>query len=314
MVIAIRKNSIKVGLVTTWDERCGVATYAKNLVSSLPEVDWRIIGRDEWGSGFNNVPSVGRDCDIVHWNHQGGLFAGLTPSIVAQSCGRTIVTRQCIGPEEVFGAATIRVSHVPRDGYVHIPHGIVKVDDLPFTRLGGEKHSVVIGTAGIPFSGKGHVELVEIAGKIPGSAVNMVIPENPHARNTDMISHCRGLASSLGVAFYCEAQWLDEQDVSRILNRSDVNVFYYTRPANGVSGAVRMGLAALRPVIVSDHSQFQDLNGGVQVAHTLEEAARWITQYMEGTVTLPNQIEMVEDWRWKKIGQMYLQLYQNLMN
>jgi len=310
----IKKDSIKVGLVTTWNERCGVATYAKNLVNSLPEIDWRIIWRDEWGSGFNNVPIIGKDCDIVHWNHQGGLFAGLAPSVVAQSCHKTLITRQCIGPEELFGAATIRVSHIPRLDYVHIPHGIVKVDNLPFTRLGGEEHSVVIGTAGIPFSGKGHVELVEIAGRIPGSAVNMVIPENPHARNTDMIKHCQDLASSLGVAFYCEDQWLDESDVSRILNKSDVNVFYYTRPANGISGAVRMGLAALRPVIVSDHSQFQDLNDYVHVAKTLEEAVKWITQFMRGTASLPNQTKLVEDWRWGEIGQRYLQLYQKLIS
>lgn len=301
---------LRVGLVTTWNERCGVATYAKNLVDSLPQVDWRIIGREEWGDGFSNVINIGQSCDIVHWNHQGGLFAGLAPQTVGRSCNKTVITRQCIGPDELFQAANIRVSHIPRDGYVHIPHGIVRVDDLEFTRMGdrdGRNHSVVLGTAGIPFSGKGHIELVKIAGMIPGSAVNMVIPENPHARNTDMINHCREMAKSLNVAFYCEDRWLDESDVSRLLNKSDVNIFYYTRPANGISGAVRMGMAALRPVIVSDHSQFQDLGDAVTVARSLDDAAQ---SAMRTNLPLPNNL--VQDWSWENIGQMYYKLYESL--
>lgn len=299
---------MKVGLVTTWGERCGVAAYSENIVKHLPHIDWRIIGRDEWGEGFRGVPDIADECDVVHFMHQGGLMAGLKPEVV-WSCGRTVITRQCIGPEQVFDAATVKTAHVPIPGYVFVPLGIPVVDVSGIY----EAHAIqktapsTVGCAGIPFDGKGHLEAAQIAHKL-GWGVNLVIPDNPHT-GPGMARYVREYCEERGVyPIEIETRWLPEEEVVRILARSAVNVFYYTRFANGISGAVRLGLAARRPVIVSRHSQFMDIipTGCVTVASSIDEVATLVRHH------LPTPDELVELWGYDKTAKAYEGIYREV--
>jgi len=291
---------MRVALVTTWHERCGLAAYSENIVKHLPQVDWRIIGREEWGDNFSNVPLIAQTCDITHVMHQGGLMGSMSAEVV-RACGpRTIITRQCVGDEAVFEAAAIRTAHVEIPGYRFIPHGIPVVELVDIRPLIPPR----IGCAGIPFDGKGHWEAVQIAEKL-GWGLNLVMPENPHTSQA-LALYIRDQCRSKKIPLTLETRWLEEDQVVRILQRSAVNVFFYTRWANGISGAVRMGLAAGRPVVVSRHNQFQDIipSGCVTVANSVDEVADLILN-----AVLPYPNNLAEAWGYDKTAAMYYGLY-----
>lgn len=299
---------MKVGIVTTWHERCGLAAYSENIVRCLPGIEWRVICREGWGPAFSNVPLVARECDLVHIMHQGGLMASMSPEIV-RDCGKTVITRQCSGPEEVFDAADVKTCHVRRPGYRWVPHGIHVVGVCREKAPG----SPSIGCCGIPFDGKGHYELIQIAEMVGGVGVNMVVPDSPHTASVSM--HYKKLCGQRGIPSTIFCGWPSEQGVSGILSRNDVNVFYYTRPANGTSGAVRMGLAARRPVIVSNHSQFADIieTGYVTVASSLEDAAQTIRRYLDNEIDLEHPDPLLDMWSYEKTAQMYADIYKEVL-
>ncbi len=297
---------MKVAIVTTWAEKCGLATYSENIVRSLPDIEWRILGRESWGPAFSDIPANSAGCDVVHIMHHGGLMASMSPEVV-WACGKTVITQQCIGSEEVFSAATVKTAHVQIPGYRFVPHGIHTID-----KTESEMDPPSIGCCGIPFGGKGHLEAVQIA-RLAGLGVNLVIPVNPHT-STGMAEHIEASCEQYGIPCQITTDWLDEGDISRILSRSVANIFFYTRSANGISGAVRMGLAAARPVIVSKHSQFQDIiaEGAVTVADSMKAAADMVrTKMTRDALVLPT--DLLSKWDYAKTSQMYQAIYNEVV-
>jgi len=294
---------MKVGIVTTWDEKCGLATYSENIVRNLPQVDWKILGRETWGPNFTNLPGNVSDCDLVHIMHHGGLMASMSSEIV-RTCGKTVITRQCIGDEGVFSAADIKTAHIYIPGYRWVPHGIHTIDEIEELN-----DPPTIGCCGIPFDGKGHMEVVEIA-VMAGVGINSVIPDNPHT-GQGMAAHIEAHCARYGVPCTITTDWLPEEEVSKILSRNIINVFFYTRQANGISGAIRMGLAATRPVIVNDHSQFADLitAGAVTVASSCAQTAEMIKTNAE----LASSAAILKAWDYAVIAEVYFTLYKEVL-
>lgn len=235
-------------------------------------------------------------------------MASMPPSVVSD-CGKTVITRQCTGPESVFDVASIKTCHTQVPGYRWVPHGIHVVDEIEATWA----TTCSIGCCGIPFGGKGHFEAMQIA-QIVGVGLNLVIPENPHT-SLDLATHIDRYCRENNIPLSLITDWLSEEDVSLFLNRSDVNVFYYTRPANGISGAVRMGLAAGRPVIVSEHSQFVDIieTGYVTVAQSLEHAAQLVRDHLVGK-RLVSPDPLLEMWDYHKTARMYYSIYEEILS
>ena len=301
---------MRVGIVTTWNERCGIAATSESLVRSLPDVEWRIIGREEWGDSFTNVPNIAKTCDVTHIMHHGGLTASMSPETV-RACGKTVITRHCVGSEAVFDAATIKTCHEKKKGYRWIPLGIRVIDALKNTPLNGD---YAIGCCGIPFGGKGHMEAYEIARRAR-VGLRLVIPENPHT-SIEMAPHIERLMAEESLTCRIETRWLPEEAVSYFLSSCLVNVFYYTRQANGISGAVRMGLAAGKPVIVSKHSQFKDIinAGGVTVATSIEEAAQLVRGHARADLDLVSPRRLLEEFDYRVTARMYYALYQEALS
>ena len=299
---------MRVGIVTTWGERCGLATYSKNITEALPDIDWRVIAREDWGNNFDGLPPIADECDLVHIMHHGGLMASMSPEII-KACGKTVVTRQCTGSEEVFSAATIKTCHEPRQGYRWVPHGIPTLDNYPLF----EPRSIPqIGVCGIPFDGKGHKELIDIA-TVAKVGVRMVIPDSPHT-GSEIAGFYNALCSERGIPCDIMTGWPSENKVSWFLATNDVNVFFYTRPANGTSGAVRLGLAAGRPVIVSNHSQFSDLieYGCVTVADSIGMVANLVRSHSEGITSLVWPGPVLDEWSYESTAEMYRGIYNEI--
>src|SRR4051812_31654769 len=81
---------MRVALLTTYSEPCGIAEYAKSLVKSLEGVvDFDIYDRDRW----NIATLLAGDYDILHLNHEGALFHWFTLPMVEQikATGKKVV-------------------------------------------------------------------------------------------------------------------------------------------------------------------------------------------------------------------------------
>lgn len=281
-----------------------MAMYTYNVVTNMPGgVDWGIIAREDWP----RLVELSKEYDIVHIMHHGGLMTWLTPEQV-RACGKTVISRQCIGSEDVFSAATIKTAHMELDGYRFIPHGIPVIQ---MKRYGNPQPELSVGCAGIPFSGKGHFEAVAVAKELD-CKVRLVIPDTHHT--APVAEDYRGICDDTGIPCEILTGWPTEEEVIRFLSRSTANVFFYTRPANGVSGAVRLGLAARRPVIVSDHSQFQDIiaKRAVNVADDIDDAVRLVMEYRAGQQLIV-PANLVDEWGYDKTALMYYDIYGELM-
>jgi len=75
---------MKIGLVTTWHCRCGIASYSEALAKALAEQDVEVyiirIPRfgDKYAEVFNKIAErIPKEVDIIHCMHEYGLYNGL---------------------------------------------------------------------------------------------------------------------------------------------------------------------------------------------------------------------------------------------
>src|SRR2546428_357792 len=96
---------LKVGLLTSWNERCGIAEYAKNLVfntsreNTYSDVEQVVLNINTFNSE-NTL--LFRPEDIIHINYEPGLFGWLTTS--------------CINHLKAMGKKTVLTLHTSHDG------------------------------------------------------------------------------------------------------------------------------------------------------------------------------------------------------
>ena len=300
---------MKVGLITTWQERCGIAEYGENLVRSMPQVTFDILNRDRWNSDAVRMS----DCEIIHVNYEPGLMNWITLMELNQwksQCNKRIVftwhTSAERGNRNPMHPLIDRVvmHEVTDDGYVHIPHGIEEHPKYTDTL-----NRDVIGTAGFPFPWKGFPE-VAAAAKLLGMKVLVIAPASRHY-DTEAIRACVMQANP--DAQY-RTDWLTTQEVIRELQACAVNVFAYHGAQFGISGAARMGISAQRPLVLTRNRQFRDLypyEDEIAFAASPDPAllADAIQVVLESG-RIPTRV--MEDMAWSKVGQMYYELYKGL--
>lgn len=72
-----------VGMVTSWQERCGIAAYTEKLVEALgARVDVRIIRppkTETSEAALDAVAAAANGCDLIHIQHEYTFFNGLLP-------------------------------------------------------------------------------------------------------------------------------------------------------------------------------------------------------------------------------------------
>jgi len=175
-----------------------------------------------------------------------------------------------------------------------------------------------IGTAGFPFPWKGFDVVIEAAKRLHGIA-NLVCPQSEHVDVNPFRMRWRTELGTEKLAM--EMRWLKEAEVVRLLAQSTVNVYYYD-PAHshltGQSGAVRLGLAARRPIILSVHRQFRSLfeyEDEIYFAdnkeHAIELIAHVNASLKQGSpVRMPSRV--IAEQGWSCTGRLYESLIERL--
>jgi glycosyltransferase involved in cell wall biosynthesis len=239
----------------------------------------RLSGRIARGSG-----------DILWMQHHPGFFSNADMDRVARSLRSSGYRTAAItlhntnetlgaGPCDWLNAFGVVFVHTPKDAamlsmrrFNHcavIPHGFLP---SPATNSKGRSDSFTVGTFGFLYPHK------NLCGLIQGIArARAVLPDIRLKALTCVRTDWRSqverarveiLAERLGIDDAIEFcfDYLDEQDIIERLSECDLLCFLYQESSESTTGAVRVALAANRPVLCSKSSVLADL---AEVAHVL---------------------------------------------
>lgn len=295
-----------IGWVTTWDIRCGIATYSKFLSGHFD--DTVILCQTEEGveekegiipcwkrdsNDFNGILtqiSI-KNIDTIIIQHQPGLlrFSYLNKLllILSRMNIKVFITmhntrdRSIIFPSKriekaVDGLKTCSTVMVHSNADVEnlsnlgitnnvvmIPHGI-----YPPPNSGAEKIDIegkIIGTFGFLLPHKGQLELIEAFAKLTGwDKLILLCATREGTGNT--LDKCEALIKKHGLEnkVILNTDFLDDELAIATLSQCELLVFPYQNTKESASGAVRMGVAAGVPIMVTPIPIFADIDGAIQ--------------------------------------------------
>jgi glycosyltransferase involved in cell wall biosynthesis len=134
----------------------------------------------------------------------------------------------------------------------------------------------LIGHFGYLRPHKGVIELVDaferVAESDPRADLLLLCAEYPNEDSRDYRKRCEARISRSPVASRIHASFdhLDFDTAGFLLQACDVLAFPYYSSGESSSAAVRLGIAAARPIVVSDSGIFEELRGVVEVAPSIE--------------------------------------------
>jgi glycosyltransferase involved in cell wall biosynthesis/uncharacterized protein YciW len=179
-----------------------------------------------------------------------------------QSCARLFVH----GLEDVNRLREFGVS----ENVVLLTHGVI--DRVPLNKdaarslLGLSAFAPVIGTSGFLLPGKGLAELIHSFALVlrahPAAYLLMLNADYPTPESQAQREHCLALVHQLDLRDHVSLlhDFLDIEEILFLLSACDVVVYPYQRSEESASGAVRLGLAAGRPVLTTPLPTFSDLS------------------------------------------------------
>ena len=205
------------------------------------------------------------------------------------------------------------------DNVMCLPHSVVALD-APAPKsaraaLGISEDDLVLGCFGFLWPHKGVdtvIRAMPLTSKLTGKrvkllAVNAVVDK----ASQQMLRTCKGLAESLGVA--ADIVWVTDflpiQEAMHTLSLADVQIFAYGPTRESASGAVTMGLATHRPVLVSDEGIFSELSGctyqlkGLRPKHIAQAVQERVMHPHEGSQVHVAQLAWLESRSWSRASQ-----------
>jgi glycosyltransferase involved in cell wall biosynthesis len=301
---------ISVALITSWDERCGIAEYAANLLDNCPGVLFRIIKRT---TGIEEAKTLISHCDIVQLNYEPGILSHWNKDVIKSLNKPSVLTLHTShdgnNRSEFTNAFTRVVVHEKTtDGFTHIPMGIPirkqhKAPDVKYD----------VASVGFPFPWKGFTQVVE-ACKLLNLYCVIIIPESRHADAKIMKNHLLSLHDKVTVI----TDWLNQEETIQILSGAKLTTFAFHGGNYGISASCRLGLATGNPIVLSRSRQFRDLFEYeneiefVDQPPTAENVAIGIqNQLYPQTWKKPQKV--LEDFSWERTGLMYKNLYGELL-
>ncbi len=284
-----RKAARAVGMVVpSWGRRCGVAEYARNLAGALRAAGTRVEVAggpcrhlDDWAA-WQGVDVVHLQCEYGLW--EAPVLREETAALLRKG-RRVIVTLHSAGPHphnailaascqkiivlsEPMRGAALELGYPPERLTV-VPMGVSTTasDGRPRNRdrLLLPDDSFTVASCGFFYPQKEYLDLVRAVRLVgqarPARAVLYApVADNPLSREVHDLFCAAVAAEGLGPWVSVVTDYLAEGELIRRLAATDVIVFPYSEiPARQTSAAVRLGLAAGRPVVVSDVFAFADL-------------------------------------------------------
>jgi len=329
---------MRVLLVTSWDTSCGIAEHSRLLKEYVERADpgIEVIPGADW---LNPVALHARlawtkespDETIIHLNHHDALHSAWTPQDVQQLRDQeyeVVVTFHDTnaGVSDQPSSAKLKAfTQVDSSTIVHEPVGDIKaiywrqgvpdaaVDPMDyaaeFTFLAYPQQPI-LGTVGFHFPWKNYDRLCEMTAEVGWA---MVILAN-NATSTDT-ARWRGLNPH---GLYI-TQFVSTPAAIQHLAGCDATAFAYECANTGTSGAIRLGIAARKPVIAFQGCrQFRDLLldqlGRLAICWVDDWGglARVLSQNLASSRYDPSIVHLATQDSWQQLGANYAKLYRAL--
>ncbi|MCF8104319.1 MAG: glycosyltransferase [Desulfohalobiaceae bacterium] len=313
-----KKETIKVGWVSSWNCRCGIAEYSKYLLDQL-EADFEILvfapeGAEKLERDAPNVrrlwsfdslqerllPAVhqaGLDCVVV--NVHAAFFAlaelqALLQGLFDQKRQVILIFHSLQSLEEADPEALRLLGRVDRvlvhsihdlnrmkdlglvDNVTLFPHGVTEMQDLSGESCvalpPGFASRRIIASSGFLMPHKGIQELIQAFAELlqADASLGLLLVNAVYPREADLSFYhaCQRLIRELNLeaAVHLVPDFLSLEDSLSLLSKAELIVYPYQHTAESSSAAVRMGLAADRPVACTPLSIFDDV---AEVVHFL---------------------------------------------
>ncbi len=324
------EKNITVLAASTWDERCGIATYTANLVKSLEDTpvrfeiaNFRSNPEDHINKKYDiftylYVPTMPDD----DWVQAVKRFKG--PKVLEEhlTMPNNIIAVPYSGWEEEFDYVIVHQKQpkVVDSKFIYIPHGIPEYPGVS-KPTGGLR----IGTAGFPFRHKLIQEICAAASEIKGASLLLLMPESEHVDNNtseskpldarEQAKQCLDIVNGR-IPVEVIHDFLPEEEVVMQLRGCDVAVFGSEYWAGGTGGAVLMGIAAKVPVVVPDVWHFKEISRFVYTISIdwfkrpsmLAQAIKRAAKERRDCWTRPLGL-----MGWSVVSRMYLKVYQEIL-
>jgi glycosyltransferase involved in cell wall biosynthesis len=310
----------RVGWVTTWGTRCGIASYSRYLVEAAPwpaaaifaerglaaaaaaepapvATCWQAGTAESLDALAGELDARGIDAVVLQFNYGFFDFAALNAFLRRQaSAGRAVVVichsttdppprilaRKLADLAPGLAACDRVLVHSERDvenlrriGITRnvslFPHGIPTAAPAAAV-VRGRRDGFTLATYGFCLPHKGLLEMVEAFAELARAdatlQLKMVNAEYPARASGELIDALRGRVRSLGLEgrVTLVTDYLPDAESLGHLAGADLVVFPYQHTGESSSAAVRIGLAAGRPVAVTPLPIFADV---AEVVHTL---------------------------------------------
>lgn len=317
---------MRVALITSWPPvLCGVAEYNQNLVKhKAADVEYKIIQGASWDKPFTDdqVLNESQDCDIVHLSWERGLMRGLTPGVFNHLRGqrkKLVISYLNIWPGGPNGEDTQMISRfdvilshdavmAKQHNYVYIPHGILEADAVP-----DDKVEMKLGMAGFPKHNKGGHIMAQVAREL-GLGILMFAPHSMHADAPGAAAHARTFVPGAEIVH----DFMPQEHIVRRLSECVVNCALWCThdEESGVSGSVRFGIGAKRPVVISRAPMYRDLFPYEDELYfvdtqfpTFENVLPVVKEALEAKKR-PDRI--MKDMNWTRVAEQHAEVYRGL--
>jgi tetratricopeptide (TPR) repeat protein len=231
-------------------------------------------------AGINTFVTLHRTRDLEDYR---SLLPHKMITQALQSCNRIFVH----GLEDVNRLQECGVT----GNVVLLAHGVIDRPTLNMdavrSLLGLSDFSPVIGTFGFLLPGKGLTELIHSFALIlrahPAAYLLMLNADYPTPESQEQRERCLALVRLLELDGHLRLvnEFLDIEETLFFLSACDAIVFPYQQSEESASGAVRLGLAACRPVLTTPLPIFSDLS---EIVYQLPGTEAW--EIAEGVLSL----------------------------
>jgi glycosyltransferase involved in cell wall biosynthesis len=335
----VMKRKLRLGWISTYNARCGVAAHSEHLLEFFDENAFEItiiaddqeaIGPDPdnvmrlWTKGRGGLARV-RDYlienrfDAAFFQHNFSFFdfddfadtlialpdAGINTYVTFHRtkgleshpplASHQRMTRALQGCTRIFVHSLEDINRLREcgatDNVILLAHGVIDrpalKSDAVRSLLGLSDFGPVVGTFGFLLPGKGLTELIHSFALIlrarPNAYLLMINAEYPTPESQEVRERCVALARLLEIEGQVRliSEFLDIGETLFLLSACDVIVFPYQRSLESASGAVRLGLAAGRPVLTTPLPIFADLS---DIVYQLPGTEAW--EVAEGIMSL----------------------------
>lgn len=317
---------IKVGLVTSWEDKCGISEYGRHLFDYVQNYVNTHFGDDTVSVTVVALP-IGQYVqmldyyDVIHLNYCGFTMQGWTDAIVREvhRHGKKITLTwhdsNPINNKNDFTLLFDRVVvHEPNttDGFTYIPQGAPV-----WSHKGSGEPGWNIGTNGIPQERKNLVELAD-ACSLLNMSLELYAPATHHA---DVGQLSMRLHNVYPGGVHVHREWLSDDEVLKGLSECRMICYPYMEWNQGPSAATMFGVATGRPIVVSRASQFSHLFAYPDQFYFIESTHPFAkdiadmlrivhNDILDGKAKLPTKF--YEASRWDHCAKRYIDMWKNV--